>query len=206
MYLFGYEPFDNAAFFNGFERKSCPECGSAEILRQCKNAVGIQRCFPLGCAGRSPRSLEQSSRAASGYTSPSWSWATRVSRKYLLWSVLSPLSSANMDSSRTRMPLNTKVAGDKPPVLGGSPFGPPMNVYHAVEVLRSNFLTLHISRQQQQACGRKRHAIMLRSKEKLRTLVREMRHHNTIPAAILGKKLVGNDASYQREFGGRYKI
>ena len=138
MYLFGYEPFDDAAFFNGFERKSCPECGSAEILRQCKDAVSIQRCFPLGCAGRSSRSLEQSSRAASGYTSPSWSWATRVSRKYLLWSVLSPLSSANMDSSRTRMPLNTKVAGDKPPALGGSPFGPPMNVYHAVEVLRSN--------------------------------------------------------------------
>lgn len=72
--------------------------------------------------------------------------------------------------------------------------------------LRSNSLTLHVSRQQQQACGRKRHAIMLRSKEKLRTLVRGMRHHNTIPAAILGKKLVGNDASYQREFGGRYKI
>ena len=53
MYSFRHEPFDgDAAFFNGFERESCPRCGSAEVSKRGKDAAGVQRYFCSGC-GRS---------------------------------------------------------------------------------------------------------------------------------------------------------
>lgn len=53
MYSFRHEPFDgDAAFFNGFERESCPRCGGAEVSKRGKDAAGVQRYFCPGC-GRS---------------------------------------------------------------------------------------------------------------------------------------------------------
>ena len=53
MYSFRHGRFDgDADFFNGYERRACPRCGSAEVSKRGKDAAGVQRYFCSSC-GRS---------------------------------------------------------------------------------------------------------------------------------------------------------